>query len=60
MSLTIVGHMADGASVCALDADSKGTLLVHQRQFMKAVCVYLSLPLSLEFRVTNIEKFNVR
>jgi hypothetical protein len=32
----------------------KDTLLVHQKQIMKAVCVYVPLPLSLEFRVTDI------
>lgn len=32
----------------------EGTLLVHQQQIMKEVCVYVPLPLSLLFRVTNI------
>jgi hypothetical protein len=55
MILPFVGYMADGASVCVrLMQIGKGILLVHQQQIMKELCVYVPLPLSLEFCVINI------
>ena len=47
-----VGWMAQ---VCVrLMRIGEGTLLVHQQQIMKEVCVCVPLSLSLEFRVINI------
>jgi hypothetical protein len=55
MILPFVGYMADGTGACVrLMQISKAILLVHQQQIMKEVCVYVPLPLYLEFCVINI------
>jgi len=60
MSLPFVGRRADGASVSGLMQIDECTLLFHQQHIMKEVCLYVPLLLPLEFRVTNIYKFNFR
>ena len=59
MSLPFVGRMADGAIVCAFDADRQRYIVNsptanYESGVCVCVCVCVPLPLSLEFRVTNI------